>query len=124
MPQLGRVGRRRLCISMALHSHGSRRASSSIAFPALDANVPQGSAAELGPLVLWRQGGDDPLHLGLVNRETPEERRLRKRVFLKDDIHWYAAPPTTSPSLSLSLFLSPSPHHPCVFLMYRSKDDT
>ncbi len=31
---------------------------------------------------------DDPLHLGLTSRETPEERRLRKRVFLKDDIKW------------------------------------
>ena len=34
---------------------------------------------------------EDPLNLGLTQRETPEERRLRKRVFMKDDIHWCAA---------------------------------
>ena len=33
---------------------------------------------------------EDPLNLGLTQRETPEERRLRKRVFMKDDIHWCA----------------------------------
>lgn len=33
---------------------------------------------------------DDPLHLGISHRESPEERRLRKRVFLRDDIHWCA----------------------------------
>lgn len=38
---------------------------------------------------------DDPLHLGLTSRETPEERRLRKRVFLKDDIKWWGVDKTS-----------------------------
>lgn len=42
--------------------------------------------------IVWHnfQAVDDPLHLGLTTRETPEERRLRKRVFLKDNMHWCA----------------------------------
>jgi hypothetical protein len=40
---------------------------------------------------------EDPLNLGLTQRETPEERRLRKRVFMKDDIHWCARGPTQNP---------------------------
>lgn len=43
-----------------------------------------------GLLCSSRQAMDDPLHLGLTQRETPEERRLRKRVFMKDNIHWCA----------------------------------
>ena len=29
---------------------------------------------------------DDPLCLGIHARETPEERSLRKRVFVRDDL--------------------------------------
>ena len=31
---------------------------------------------------------DDPLYLGIHARETPEERSLRKRVFLRDGLPW------------------------------------
>ena len=31
---------------------------------------------------------DDPLCLGIHARETPEERSLRKRVFVRDDLPW------------------------------------
>ena len=34
---------------------------------------------------------DDPLCLGIHARETPEERSLRKRVFVRDDLPWCAA---------------------------------
>ncbi len=34
---------------------------------------------------------DDPLCLGIFARETPEERSLRKRVFVRDDLPWCVA---------------------------------
>jgi hypothetical protein len=40
---------------------------------------------------------DDPLYLGIHARETPEERSLRKRVFLRDDLPWCAYICTTAP---------------------------
>ena len=40
---------------------------------------------------------EDPLHLGITGRETPEERSLRKRVFVKDSLPWCAALTYCSP---------------------------
>ncbi len=50
---------------------------------------------------------DDPLYLGIHARETPEERSLRKRVFLRDDLPWCAYICTTAPITCL-LECSPS----------------
>ena len=49
----------------------------------------QRKGARIGePNTANAKGVDDPLHLGIHARETPEERSLRKRVFLRDDLPW------------------------------------
>jgi OPT family oligopeptide transporter len=48
----------------------------------------QRRGANIGEPDTEEKAVEDPLSLGLTQRETPEERRLRKRVFMKDDIHW------------------------------------